>query len=134
VSTIKSSEGANNRSCHWFTGTANAVYSIFKPFVFEQRVSASATQLTSSSGTPETRSDGKHELYRIHEALYPQIRRSLPLQKTMKELEASLLINVEMELGRLAEAAGTGTHSNISNIFNDAVAAEIKLYSGWDRV
>lgn len=102
-------------SCHYFTGTPDASVSVFKPFIFSS--STAGFQLTNLTKSPANE-DGKHDLYRKHEASYSKLKarndEGTKLRQQLQQLEENCAVQVKDE--------------KLGIPFNEAVDLEMQLY------
>lgn len=112
-------------SVHYFTGTPDAHVSVFKPFIFMKNANFQLTNLTKSS------EDGKHELYRRHEASYPLLKSTktegAKIRQQLQQLEENCVgeTNLAALIGHDLVDKGD---DKTSITFNKATELEMQLY------
>lgn len=125
---------SNQPSCHWFTATPNAKYSVFKPFIFCEKPNIGKWTVSSSndsnaSSTFRTSVDRRHLLYKAHEKGRELMETGSPvgqkLQATMRHLEDQCVKEVTEFIKTFRESDS----NEISELFSDIAQSEAKFYS-----
>lgn len=120
-------------SCHWFTGTPNTTYSVFKPFIFCDNVSVGDWTVSPASGgarsTFQSSIDRRHRLYKAHEKGRELLESRSPagqkLQTTMRNLERQCLREVTEFLRTFKES----DLNEVKDLFSDIAESEAKFYN-----
>lgn len=121
-------------SCHWFTGTPNTNYSVFKPFIFCDNVSLGNWTISPSSGdkhrpTFQISFDRRHPLYKAHEKGRALMETGSPsgikLRTTMRNLERQCIREVTEFLKSFKES----DMNEVKDLFSDIAESEAKFYS-----
>lgn len=124
---------SNQPSCHWFTGTPNTKYSVFKPFVFSDNVSlGSLTKSPASSEmvrpTFQSSVDRKHLLYKAHEKGREIMETGSPvgqkLHATMQNLEKQCI----REVTEFLKSFKKSDINEVKDLFKDIAESEAKFY------
>lgn len=110
---------------HFMTGTPDANYSVFKPFIFCSNVKF--THLTTSPD--DDSSDRRHLLYKLHEYMYPIMRSDSDEGKKVKSSLDHLESVGIKEINQLLDSnAFDDDQDDLGSLFSDAVEAEIRFY------
>ncbi|XP_076873374.1 secernin-2 [Brachyhypopomus gauderio] len=120
---------------HFFTATPDPSRSVFKPFIFSERVAPVAMVRSPEYGPDDPvrlqprfqhRVDRKHELYEAHQTALAIMEASpdagVSLQGTMRFLESQCLQEIEAML------RGELQGQELGDLFFDCVDTEIKFY------
>jgi secernin len=103
-------------ACHFFTGTPNPKVSLFKPFIFSNKVELGPLTVSSPS---EITSQRVHPLYSAHK------------KATQEQLEDQRLKDFEhngiMEVIGILKSSDDNNADTYETLFHDTVAAEIEL-------
>ena len=117
VSVLSTTNRSNQmNACHFFTGTPNPKTSLFKPFLFSEKVELGPLTISSPS---EVATNAAHPLYTAHEkATGDQLN-----DPRLREFEHEGIVEVLSKL-KSPENNAVDTYENL---FHDAVSAEIEL-------
>jgi secernin len=130
---VISPPNSSQPSCHWFTATPNAKYSVFKPFIFCDNITFGNYTVSSTSGgtarsTFQSSIDRRHPLYKAHEKGREIMESGSPagknLQTTMQNLEKQCLREVTEFLRTFKES----DISDVKDLFRDIAESEAKFY------
>lgn len=118
VSVLTSTNKKNSQidACHFFTGTPNPKLSLFKPFIFSDKVELGPLTVSTPS---EITSQRVHPLYSAHK----KASRQQLEDKRLKDFEHEGIIEI---IGKL-KSADKNNSDTYETLFHDTVAAEIEL-------
>jgi hypothetical protein len=103
-------------ACHFFTGTPNPKVSLFKPFIFSNKVELGPLTVSSPSGIT---AQGAHPLYAAHKnATCERLE-----DKRLKDLEHEGIMEVISKL----KSSDDNNVDTYETLFHDTVSAEIEL-------
>lgn len=135
---VLSPPNSSRSCCHWFTGTPDPRYSVFKPFVFcsSNRIS----RLIISPTFPDNEDPAKvkprfqktvdrsHVLYKNHQNAYPILAGDSPkgqeVRNTLQQLETQCVKDME----NFVENFTSDKAKEVEDLFKDLVESEIKFY------
>ncbi|XP_016353499.1 secernin-2 isoform X1 [Sinocyclocheilus anshuiensis] len=116
---------------HFFTATPNPSRSVFKPFIFSERMRPVNMVMSPQYGPDDPvrtqprfqhQVDRKHELYKAHQTALTSPDAGVSLQETMRYLESQCLEEIEAML------RGEIQGQELGDLFFDCVDTEIKFY------
>ncbi|CAF1242508.1 unnamed protein product [Rotaria sordida] len=104
-------------ACHFFTGTPNPKTSLFKPFIFTDKVELGP--LTVSTPVEIT----SHRIHPLYSARQKASREQLE-DKRLKDFEHEGIIEI---IGKLKSSSNENNADTFDTLFHDTVSAEIEL-------
>uniref|UniRef100_A0A8C4ZH66 Secernin-2 n=1 Tax=Gadus morhua TaxID=8049 RepID=A0A8C4ZH66_GADMO len=117
---------------HFFTATPDPSRSIFKPFVFSERIGPMQRVASPQYGPDDparrqprfqSQVDRRHDLYKAHQgALSNMDNEGLAVYEILRDLESQCLVDI------LAMLSGELPGEELGDLFFDCVDAEIKFY------
>lgn len=124
VSILSASSGTP-KAVHWFTGTPDPQFSIFKPFIFHAAVTEASDKTKSPTENP---SDRRHTLYRRHEAFYERLCSDTELQSTLRQIENLCIDELEEQVLNKTDETAIEEANEIHCLFSDSVESELRFY------
>jgi secernin len=103
-------------ACHFFTGTPNPKLSLFKPFIFSDKVELGPLTVSTPS---EITSERIHPLYSAHK----KATREKLEDKRLKDFEHEGI----MEIIGILKSSDENNSDTYETLFHDSVSAEIEL-------
>ena len=116
VLTTASKKSSDVNACHFFTGTPNPKASLFKPFIFSEKVELGILTVSTPSEI------GKQRLHPLYAAHQKATREQLADQR-LKDFEHEGILEIVSKM----KSSETNNADSYETLFHDAVAAEIEL-------
>lgn len=116
VLTTGSKKSSDVTACHFFTGTPDPKVSLFKPFIFSDKVELGILTVSPPSEM------GKQRVHPLYDAHQKATREQLEDQR-LKDFEHEGIMEIVSKL----KSSETNNADNYETLFHDAVAAEIEL-------